>query len=162
MLDPALFSPRAIDPETAAFNAELERQLAAFPPLYNFPPQLIRQARESGQGPFGPVVYADWAEERSIPGPAGTLPLRVFIPKKRIAGVYLHLHGGGFTIGSARQQDPLLAAIATHCAVAVVSVDYRLAPEQPYPAGPDDCEAAALWLVKPSPSRSAGGQSTGS
>ena len=147
MLDPALFSPRAIDPETAAFNAELEKQLAAFPPLYNFPPQLIRQARESGQGPFGPVVCVDWAEERSISGPAGTLPLRVFIPKKTIAGVYLHLHGGGFTIGNARQQDPLLAAIATHCAVAVVSVDYRLAPEQPYPAGPDDCEAAALWLA---------------
>jgi len=145
-LDPALFAPAAIDAETAAFNAELEKQLAAMPPLYEFPPSVVRQARESGQGPFGAIVFVEWATERSVPGPAGEIPLRLFVPE-RVRGVYLHLHGGGFTIGSARQQDPLLAAIATRCAVAVVSVEYRLAPEHPYPAGPDDCEAAALWLA---------------
>jgi acetyl esterase len=145
-LDPALFAPATIDAETAAFNAELEKQLAAMPPLYNFPPSVVRQARESGQGPFGALVFVEWARERGIPGPAGEIPLRLFIPE-RVRGVYLHLHGGGFTIGSARQQDPLLAAIATRCAVAVVSIEYRLAPEHPYPAGPDDCEAAALWLA---------------
>ena len=145
-LDPALFAPAAIDAETAAFNAELEKQLAAMPPLYEFPPSVVRQARESGQGPFGAIVFVEWATERSVPGPAGEIPLRLFVPE-RVRGVYLHLHGGGFTIGSARQQDPLLAAIATRCAVAVVSVEYRLAPEHPYPAGPDDCEAVALWLA---------------
>lgn len=145
-LDPALFAPAIIDAETAAFNAELEKQLAAMPPLYEFPPSVVRQARESGQGPFGALVFVEWATERSIPGSAGEIPLRLFIPE-RVRGVYLHLHGGGFTIGSAHQQDPLLAAIATRCAVAVVSVEYRLAPEHPYPAGPDDCEAAALWLA---------------
>ena len=145
-LDPTLFAPATIDAETAAFNAELEKQLGAMPPLYEFPPSVVRQARESGQGPFGALVFVEWARERGIPGPAGEIPLRLFIPE-RVRGVYLHLHGGGFTIGSARQQDPLLAAIATRCAVAVVSVEYRLAPEHPYPAGPDDCEAAALWLA---------------
>ena len=145
-LDPTLFAPATIDAETAAFNAELEKQLAAMPPLYEFPPSVVRQARESGQGPFGALVFVEWATERGIPGPAGEIPLRLFIPE-RVRGVYLHLHGGGFTIGSARQQDPLLAAIATRCALAVVSVEYRLAPEHPYPAGPDDCEAAALWLA---------------
>lgn len=145
-IDPALFTSAAIAAETAAFNAELEQQLAAMPPLHNFPPSVIRQARESGQGPFGALVYVDWATERTIPGPAGDIPLRLFVPE-RIDGIYLHLHGGGFTLGSAHQQDPLLAAIATRCAVVVISVDYRLAPEHPYPAGPDDCEAAALWLA---------------
>lgn len=145
-LDPALFTSASIDAETAAFNAELEKQLAVMPPLYNFPVPVIRQARESGQGPFGALVYVDWATERSIPGPAGDISLRLFVPE-HIDGIYLHLHGGGFTLGSARQQDPLLAAIATRCSVAVVSVEYRLAPEHPYPAGPDDCEAAALWLA---------------
>lgn len=145
-LDPQLFLPDAIDAETAAFNAELEKQLAAMPAIQAFPPAVVRQARESGQGPFGALVYVEWATERNIPGPAGEIGLRLFIPQS-VRGVYLHLHGGGFTIGSARQQDPLLAAIAVSCAVAVVSVDYRLAPEDPYPAGPEDCEAAALWLA---------------
>jgi len=150
MLDPARFSASAIDSETAAFNAKLEEQLAALPPLYHFPPQVIRQARAAGQGPFGPVVRIDWAQERTIAGPGGPLPIRVFVPQL-VTGVYLHLHGGGFVIGSAGQQDPLLAMIATHCAVAVVSVDYRLAPEHPYPAGADDCEAAAKWLAERAP-----------
>jgi acetyl esterase/lipase len=145
-LDPALFAPVAIDAETMAFNAELEKQFAATPPIYKFPPSVVRQARELGEGPFGALVFVEWAQERGIPGPAGEIPLRLFIPE-RVRGVYLHLHGGGFTLGSARHQDPLLAAIATRCALAVVSVEYRLAPEHPYPAGPDDCEAAALWLA---------------
>ena len=50
-------------------------------------------------------------------------------------------------MGRAHLQDPQLEAIATECNVAVVSVDYRLAPEDPYPAAPDDCEAAALWIA---------------
>jgi acetyl esterase/lipase len=62
--------------------------------------------------------------------------------------VYLHLHGGGMTLGSARGMDTRNWGLAQACGVAVVSVDYRLAPEHPFPAGPDDCEAAALWLVE--------------
>lgn len=145
-LDLELFSPQAVDAETTKFNAELEQLLAAMPPIYDFPPAVIRQARESGQGPFGALVFVDWATERRIPGPGGEIPLRMFIPQS-VRGVYLHIHGGGFTIGSAHQQDPLLSAIAKICDVAVVSVEYRLAPEHPYPAGLDDCEAAAVWLM---------------
>jgi acetyl esterase/lipase len=62
--------------------------------------------------------------------------------------VYLHIHGGGWVLGSAFQQDVPLWTLANEASVAVVSVEYRLAPEHPFPAGPDDCEAAALWLVK--------------
>jgi acetyl esterase/lipase len=70
----------------------------------------------------------------------------VFVPPDP-AGVYLHFHGGGWTLGAANQQDVLLWSLARNARVAVVSVDYRLAPEHPYPAGPDDCEAGALWLL---------------
>jgi acetyl esterase/lipase len=62
--------------------------------------------------------------------------------------VYLHIHGGGWVLGAADQQDPLLEQIVTDTGLAVVSVEYRLAPEHPYPAGPDDCETAALWLAR--------------
>jgi acetyl esterase/lipase len=60
----------------------------------------------------------------------------------------LHFHGGGYVLGRAIHSDARNEAIARNCGVAVVSVDYRRAPEDPYPAGPDDCEAAALWLVE--------------
>ena len=51
-------------------------------------------------------------------------------------------------LGGAHLQDASLEKIAVECSVVVISADYRLAPEHPYPAGPDDCEAAALWLVE--------------
>lgn len=146
-LDPALFDPASIDPETADFNRRLEELLAATPPLQTLPPQAIRDAREQGRGTFGPVVLSDMAQKRSVPGPAGEVGLRVFLPD-RVGAVYLHIHGGGYMLGRAHHSDERNEAIARHCGVAVVSVDYRLAPENPYPAGPDDCEAAALWLVK--------------
>jgi acetyl esterase/lipase len=77
--------------------------------------------------------------------------VRIFRPQK-IDAVLLHFHGGGFAIGTAQMNDMSNADIATKCNLAVVSVDYRLAPEYPYPAGPDDCEAAAKWLIENSES----------
>jgi acetyl esterase len=70
-------------------------------------------------------------------------------------------------LGAANQQDPMLEHIADTTGLAVVSVEYRLAPEHPYPAGPDDCEAAAAWLVKHAPTEfgsdvlTIGGESAG-
>ncbi|MEU4388352.1 alpha/beta hydrolase [Promicromonospora sp. NPDC023805] len=72
---------------------------------------------------------------------------RVLVPDQ-VDGVYLHLHGGGWAFGSADGQDERLWRLAEQARVAVVSVDYRLAPENPFPAGPDDCESAARWLVE--------------
>ena len=87
------------------------------------------------------------ARSRSIQGPAGPLGLRVIVPDE-VRGVYLHIHGGGWALGAPHHADVANLRIATGLGLAVVSVDYRLAPEDPYPAGPDDCEAAALWLVE--------------
>jgi acetyl esterase len=146
-LDPKLFAPEAIDAETAEFNAKLEAAIAAAPPMTAFPPAAIRKAREEGRSIFGPVQTVESARERRIRGPAGELSLRVLVPDA-VRGVYLHLHGGGWTLGAANQSDVRNHAIARHCGLATVSVEYRLAPEHPYPAGPDDCEAAALWLAQ--------------
>jgi len=87
--------------------------------------------------------------ERTIGGPDGRISLRVFTPPE-VRSVYLHLHGGGWVSGSARNQDGSLIALATSCGAAVVSVEYRLAPKHPDPAAPDDCEAAAVWLAEQS------------
>lgn len=145
-LDSTVFDSSRIDPETAAFNAQLEAMLAATPPLHKVAPQRIRDAREAGLGIFGPIQRSEMAVERVISGPAGDLPLRIFVPE-RVDGVYLHIHGGGFMLGRPHHSDVRNEQIARACNLAVVSVDYRLAPEQPYPAGPDDCEAAAIWLT---------------
>lgn len=62
--------------------------------------------------------------------------------------VYAHCHGGGFVIGSAAGQDAALERIAAATGMTVASIDYRLAPEHRYPAGPDDCETAVRWLAE--------------
>lgn len=146
-LTAAAFDPRSIDEETRQVNDLVEQTLAAFPALHmrTDVPE-IRREREEGKGPFLPLQISTRATEREVPGRAGGVKLRVFThPDPR--GVYLHIHGGGWTLGAAHHQDPLLEALADACAVTVASVEYRLAPEHPYPAGPDDCESAALWLL---------------
>lgn len=141
------FDPAAVSPETAAFNAQVEAALQGLPSISSRPPADTRRDREEGKGLWGPLELVAEARDRTIPGPAGSkLGVRVFIPET-VTGVYLHLHGGGWVLGRAHHGDVRNWAIARHCQVAVVSVDYRLAPEDPYPAGPDDCEATAAWLV---------------
>ena len=91
------------------------------------------------------------AEESSIPGSAGDIPVRIFRPQGKARGLFLHLHGGGWVLGSPLMNDATNEHLARDLGLAVVSVDYRLAPEHPYPAGPDDCEAAARWLLEKGP-----------
>ncbi|HEY5172932.1 MAG TPA: alpha/beta hydrolase [Acidimicrobiia bacterium] len=90
---------------------------------------------------------SDRAIDRTIDGPAGPIRLRTFTPQQP-DGVLLHIHGGAWMAGSPEMMDQLHEIIVDTCRLAVVSVDYRLAPEHPYPAGPDDCEAAACWLLE--------------
>jgi acetyl esterase/lipase len=82
-----------------------------------------------------------------IGGPGGPLRLRIIAPEGKPTSTFLHLHGGGWTLGENDMQDLRLQRLARETGLVVVSVGYRLAPEHPYPAGPDDCEAAALWLL---------------
>ena len=142
-----LFDPDAIDMETSAFNEKIEKELSALRPLYTHEPQVIRDARDAGFSVFGPIKHLDDVEDRVISGSDTDVPLRVYIPEQ-VTGVYLHIHGGGFVLNRASYYDELLVNTGSACNVAVVSVDYRKAPENPYPAGLNDCEAAALWLVE--------------
>ncbi|MCQ8828174.1 alpha/beta hydrolase [Streptomyces malaysiensis] len=131
--------------ETLAFNKQFEAAAASRPPREQTPssatPALLRRNRLGGDTP---PVRLEHGQDRVI---EGGVKVRTFVPD-RIDGVYLHIHGGGWVLGSADGQDEKLWRLAVEARLAVVSVDYRLAPEHPFPAGPDDCEAAARWLVE--------------
>jgi acetyl esterase/lipase len=133
--------------ETRAFNAELERLLARMPSVHTVPPEQTRRARREGRGIYPKPVFLPQARTLEIEGPAGSVPLRIIPPEAESMGVFLHIHGGGWTLGGNDMQDPRLERLARETGLTVVSVGYRLAPEDPYPAAPDDCEAAALWLL---------------
>jgi hypothetical protein len=89
-LDPKVFDPAAIDSETADFNKGIEKDLSELSPLYKFEPQVIRDARAAGYSVFGPIRHLDEARDRRVPGPAGDISLRVFVPDK-VTGVYMHM-----------------------------------------------------------------------
>jgi len=72
---------------------------------------------------------------------------RTFLPDGSARAVYLHFHGGGMILGAPVMNDLGNADLSKRFGIAVVSVDYRLAPEHPYPAGIDDCVAVARWLL---------------
>ena len=133
--------------ESAKQNAAVEEILAAAPAVHTVEVETTRRHRAQGQGWTGPVVRSERAVTRSIPGAGGPVELRMVVPE-RVEGVYLHLHGGGWALGAADQQDLLLTTVADSLSAAAVSVQYRLSPEHPFPAGPDDCEEAARWLVE--------------
>jgi acetyl esterase/lipase len=102
------------------------------------------------------------------PSPAGVdativgVPCRVFSSGSPERGTYLHFHGGALIMGSALLNDSSNARIAERCGVEVVSVNYRLAPEHPFPAAPDDCFAVAKHLALESDRRLViGGESAG-
>jgi acetyl esterase/lipase len=83
---------------------------------------------------------------KNIPGPGGNIPLTIFKPDT-IQAIVLDIHGGGWISASPANDAQFNDELARTCKVAVVSVDYRLAPENPFPACIKDCEAAAKWLV---------------
>ncbi|MFG2287446.1 alpha/beta hydrolase [Streptomyces sp. NPDC048595] len=130
--------------ETQAFNEHFAATAANRPRRGAVPdPTVLALLRRNRLGGHTPPVRLPYGQDRTV---AGGVKVRVFVPD-HVDGVYLHLHGGGWAFGSAGGQDEKLWRLAVEARLAVVSVEYRLAPEHPFPAGPDDCEAAARWLV---------------
>jgi acetyl esterase len=104
--------------------------------------------------PTGPL---ERVEDRTIAGPGGDLGLRIYTPRSPWAAArpaLLYLHGGGFVLGDLDSHDGLCRFFAERAGVVVVAVDYRLAPEHPFPAAVDDALAAYRWLREAAPSLS--------
>lgn len=140
------FADSAVSDETRRINEIILAKLADYD-QWSIAPSDVRRLRKEGFGPFPLAPRSERAKWHEIDGSAGTVRLRIIAPDEP-RGAYLHIHGGGWVFGAPEEQDPRLERLAEHCGLAVVSVEYRLAPEHPYPAGPDDCETAALWLAE--------------
>ena len=147
-IDVALFRPEAISEETRQFNEQLIKLFTPLPNWWEVGAQTVRDSRARGEGPFPLPPKSARARTITIEGKGGVkIPLRIVAPQNP-KGVYLHIHGGGMVLGAADMQDAMLERVNEKAGLACVSVEYRLAPENPYPAPPDDCESAALWLAK--------------
>jgi acetyl esterase/lipase len=89
--------------------------------------------------------------ERTIPGPDGApnVPIRIYMPKDRTGRGpgFVNFHGGGFILGDLEMEHPRCLIMAAEGGAVSVGVDYRLAPENPFPAGVEDCYAALHWVV---------------
>ena len=84
-----------------------------------------------------------------IPGPVKQIPIRIYTPEhSRNSPIILFMHGGGWAIGNLNTIDSICRQMAKKGSVIVVSVDYRLAPENPFPAGLEDCYAALRWTYQ--------------
>lgn len=133
--------------EATAFNAQLEALIATVPTIMEIGAPESRRLRREGKGIFPAPVFLEEATDIAIDGRGGRIPVRVVRPAGKAAGIYLHIHGGGWALGAHDMQDVALKSLADATGLVAASIGYRLAPEHPYPAGQDDCEDAVLHLL---------------
>ncbi len=136
-----------LDPQTKVYLD----QMAALnmPPLSALPLQVVRQgvAAQVASAPASEPVAK--VENRTIPGPAGEIPVRIYTPEgSGPFPVLVFFHGGGWVICNLDTHDGSCRSLANGAGCIVVSVDYRLAPEHKFPAAPEDCYAATLWVAE--------------
>ena len=117
------------------------------PPLQEMSIPMQREFMAAADMPGGDIVLAE-IETFSIPGPGGDLAVRIYKPTSEPGlPVLMYYHGGGFVVGDLESHDGLCRALARDVGCAVVAVDYRLAPEHPYPAAIEDCFTALKWIA---------------
>ncbi len=136
-----------LDPEVAPalelFPADMITAIGDDPPLAR---EMLAGLVEQMAALLPPTDVA--IEERMIPGPDGDIRVVIYQPPTAAPRPgLLWIHGGGYIVGDARD-DSSCVPHAEHSGCTVVSVDYRMAPEHPAPAGTEDCHAALLWMVE--------------
>lgn len=132
-------------------NPELREALDVFPPLdldnIEATRKIMAEMSQAVEIPMDPSVQIS---TRMIPGPDDnpSVRVRIYEPKEKSGTLpgLLWIHGGGYVLGDPEGDDVLCQRYVTEANCVVVSVDYRLAPENPYPAGLEDCYAALKWF----------------
>lgn len=149
---PLTFDDATLD-EATRFNARLARA-PRFGTRYRFMPPLVQcLLRLSQVGADGRLRRAGLQVETRTVVLEGVqvqvqVQVRIIRPRGPVAGIALDIHGGGWVVGNAPMNDAFNAAFASRCSLAVVSVDYRLAPRASVHAQMEECLAAARWLLQ--------------
>jgi acetyl esterase len=135
-----------VDPGVQALIDGLKA--AGLPAIGSVTAQQLREAYRAmtPKLPPGPDIHK--VDNLGIPGPAGPIPVRVYWPTPAPKALIVYFHGGGWTIGSLDAWDAALRRLALATGCSVLSVDYRLAPEAPFPAAVEDALAAVHWAGK--------------
>jgi acetyl esterase len=139
-----------IDPDIVAAQRAVSGLVVPADPLVQSPLELRRNAQRSGALWSDGLPALAHVKELMIPGPDGALRARWFDPRAEQAEpapCILFLHGGGWTIGSVDTHDRLMRCLAVDTGWPVLGIDFRLAPEHPFPAALDDSLAAFAWLM---------------
>lgn len=137
----------ALNDATRALLENIKR--AGFPPLHQQGVQMARQSYRMGVGASEVRrVELPRVEDIAIPARGGhTIPARLWAPTDAPGlPVMLYLHGGGFVIGGIDTCEAMCRSLAAQSGVAVMAIDYRLAPEHKFPAALDDTWDAIEWL----------------
>ena len=136
-----------LDPQTRAY---MDAVAALGGPTGRLAPTEMRANALARYRHFaGPEPAIAKVEDRTVPGPDGEVPVRIYTPDA--AGplpIYVYYHGGGWVSGSIESTDHLCRTTANLTPCIVVSVDYRLAPETKFPGGLEDCYAATVWAAE--------------
>ena len=137
-----------LDPALAGFLAQAAAE--GQPPLETLPLAIARESYRALDAALGlPAPEIAAVSAHTAAGPGGALALRVYAPATPGPWpVLLFVHGGGFVIGDLDSHDRICRTLCHHARMLVVAVDYRLAPEHPFPAAPDDVEAALRWVAE--------------
>lgn len=118
-------------------------------PLWQLDPEAARhEYRRSLAKTEAPAPEIGGTSDFSIPGPAGPIPIRKYVPLHASSASLLFFHGGGCVLGDIETHDALCRTLCHDTGATVFSVDYRLAPEHRFPAATDDAIAALLWLSR--------------
>jgi acetyl esterase len=135
-----------IDPQA---QASLDQAAALNePPKYTLTPEELRQSFRATIPMLGEPEPVAVVENRMIPGPAGEIPLRIYIPEGNgPLPVLVYFHGGGWVGMDLDTHDNLCRSLANGAGCVVVAVAYRLAPEHKFPAASEDCYAATSWIA---------------
>ncbi|HEX5739499.1 MAG TPA: alpha/beta hydrolase [Hydrogenophaga sp.] len=145
---PAVLETAPMHPAFAGFLAQAAAQ--DNPPLESLPPEVGRQIyRDLNKALNLPPPDIARTDDRTVEGPGGSLTLRVYTPigAAGASPVLLYLHGGGWVIGDLDTHDEVCRRLCHGAHAIVVALDYRRAPEHPFPAALDDAEAALAWLA---------------
>jgi acetyl esterase len=136
-----------LDPEIQPIVDLMEA--APGPPAHLVPIAQARAAHDLETAEMsGPGEEVAEVREVSVPGPGGPIRVRLYRPlDDRPLPLVAYLHGGGWVMGTIDAFDPLCRALANASGALIASIDYRLAPEHPFPAAPDDARAAVRWLA---------------